>query len=115
MVPGSIEFVVGVNVAEYAMPEPLKLESEPPETTTSAAEKSAEDSLSVKVMVAVSPLLRAALLLVIETVGATVSIEIGVESEPARLPLPAGSVKVLTATETVPGAVELALGVNVAE
>jgi len=40
----------------------------------------------MNVMVAVSPLLRAALLLAIETVGMTVSIAIGVASDPVACP-----------------------------
>ena len=87
----------------------------PPVAATSAREKSVDDSLSVKVIVAVSPLLRLALLEVIVTVGATVSTVIEGESDPVRLPLPGASVKVLAATETAPGAFELAVGVNVAE
>ena len=65
-------------------------------------------------MVAVSPSLRAALLLAIVIVGASVSIAIGVGSENAVLPLPAASVNELPATEMVPGTVEFTAGVNVA-
>ena len=86
----------------------------PPVAVTSLDEKVVDDSLSVKVMVAVSPLLRDDLLLVMEIVGATVSIVIGVASEPATLPLPAVSVNVAAATEIDPGVVESASGVNVA-
>ena len=93
----------------------MKPEIAPPVTATSAAVKSVADSLSVKVMMAVSPLLRAALLLLIATVGATVSIVIEGVSVPVTLPLPAASVKLLVVTEIAPGAVELAVGVNVAE
>ena len=96
------------------MPDPVKPEIVPPTAATSVAVKSVADSLSVKVIVAVSPLLRVALLLVIEIVGATVSIDIGVASEPATLALPAGSVKVAAATDTEPGVVDPAFGVNVA-
>ena len=73
-----------------------------------------EASLSVKVIVAVSPALSAALLLAIAMVGTTVSIAIVGEKEPAVLPLPAASVKVVAATEIAPAAVEPAVGVNVA-
>ena len=96
------------------MPEPLKPVIVPPTAVISAAEKSVADSLSVKVMVAFSPILRADLLLTIEIVGATVSMVIGVASDPATLALPNTSVKVLAATEIAPEAVELAAGVNVA-
>ena len=96
------------------MPEPLKLEIVPPTATTSAAVKDVDDSLSVKVMVAVSPALRAGVLLVMEIVGATVStVSVG-ESWPATLALPAGSVNVPAGTEIEPGVVELAVGVKVA-
>ena len=94
------------------MPAPAKLEIVPPTAATSATVKSVEDSLSVKVMVAVSPLLSAAALLTMETVGATVStVRVG-ESWPAMLGLPAASVNVPAATEIEPGVVELAVGVK---
>jgi hypothetical protein len=73
-----------------------------------------EFSLSVKVIVAVSPALRAVLLLEIKMVGAMVSIVSGVASEAAALALPAASVRPLAATETWPGVVDSAVGVNVA-
>ena len=97
------------------MPAPAKPESVPPATVTSDCVKSLEGSLSVKVMVAVSPILRAALLLTIVTVGAMVSIVIVGESAPAMLPLPAASKNALLATEIEPVVVELAFGVKIAE
>ena len=49
------------------------------------------------------------------TLGATVvSIVSGAARPPGRLLLPATSVNVAAATETVPGAVELASGVKIA-
>ena len=45
----------GVNVAEKKLPEPEKLERVPPETVTSASEKSVEDSERVKAIVVESP------------------------------------------------------------
>ena len=76
--------------------------------------KFVEASLSVNVIVAVSPALSADLLLAIETVGEMVSICIVGERELAVLPLPAVSVNVLAATEIEPAVVEVAVGVNVA-
>ena len=96
------------------MPEPVKPEIRPPKLAISAAANVDEVSLSVKVMVAVSPIFRAALLDAMVTVGATVSIESEGVSTPATLLLPAGSVNVLAATEMEPAVVELAAGVNVA-
>jgi hypothetical protein len=87
----------------------------PPVTVTSANEKLVVGSLRVKEIVAVSPALRVALLEVIAMVGATVSITIWLVSDPAVLLLPAASVKAFAATETLPAAVEFALGVKVAE
>ena len=84
-------------------------------TTTSAAEKPATVSLVVNVISAVSPARTAARLLVIRTDGAIVSIEIVGLSVPATLALPTASVNLPAATETVPGAVDPAAGVNVAE
>ena len=93
---------------------PAKLESEPPVTARLARLNVTDGSLSVKVMLAVSPILSADLLLAIAIVGASVSMAMGVASEPAVLPLPAASVNELAATEMLPGVVELAAGVNVA-
>ena len=84
----------------------------PPVTATSAAVKVVEVSLSLNVMVAVSPLLRVDVLLAMEMVGTTVSIErVGV-SCPATFALPKASVNVLAAIEIVPAVVELAVGVK---
>ena len=93
----------------------MKSESVPPVTVTSPASKVVDSSLSVNVIVADSPLLSVALLLAMATVGATVSTEITGASVPAVLSLPAASVNRPAATDTVPLAVELAVGVNVAE
>ena len=114
MTPGAVELAVGVNVAEYAVPEPVKPDSVPPVTVTSLDVKVVDVSLSVKMIVAVSPPLRAAAVVEIETVGAIVSIEIGVASAPAMLPFPAPSENDDAATERDPVAVEFAVGVNVA-
>ena len=92
----------------------MKFDRVPPVAVTSPTANVVEDSLSVNVIVAVSPIRSAAELLEIATVGATVSIESDGVSWPATLALPAGSVKVVAATETVPGEVEFAVGVNVA-
>ena len=70
-------------------------------------------SLSVKVMVAVWPDLRALLSEVIVTVGAAVSTVMEIVLE-AVLVLPAPSVKVLAATLMVAGVVLLLVGVKVA-
>ena len=97
------------------MPEPAKPESVPPATAISAAVKLVDVSLSVNVIVAVCPALSDDALDVIAIVGATVSIAMAGESEPAALGLPAASVNAPAATETVPAAVESVVGVNVAE
>ena len=79
----------------------------------SVAIKSDEDSLRVKVMIAVSPNLRALLSEVIVMLGAMVSMLI--ESwEAAVLLLPALSVKVLASTLKVAGVVLFEVGVKVA-
>ena len=96
------------------MPEPAKPESVPPATTTSAAVKLVDVSLSVNVIVAVCPALSDDALDVIAIVGATVSITIGVESEPAAFGLPVALVNASAATEIVPGVVDPAVGVKVA-
>ena len=80
----------------------------------SARVKFVEASLSVKVIVAVSPALRDVLLLAIAIVGEMVSIWIVGEREPTALPLPSASVNALAATEIDPAVVEFAVGVNVA-
>lgn len=96
------------------VPLPVKPERAPPVAVTSPAAKVVDASLSVNVMVAVSPLLSEALLLKIVTVGATVSIEMAGERLPAIFPLPAASLNALAATEIVPLAVDVGVGVNVA-
>ena len=96
------------------MPEPAKPESVPPVVVTSLDVKVVDVSLSVNRMIAVSPLLRAALLAEIATVGAIVSIEIGAARAPAMLPLPTPSVNDAAGTEIDPAAEELAVGVNMA-
>ena len=96
------------------MPEPVRFDSVPPVADTSGRAKVVEDSLSVKEMVAVSLTRSAVVLMEIVIVGAIVSIEIVGDSRPARLALPAGSVKVLAVTEMAPGVVELTVGVKTA-
>ena len=93
----------------------VKLVTVPSIKVRSSTVKSVDGSLRVKVIAAVSPALRAALLLVIDTVGATVSILIDVASAPAVFPFPTESLKTLAATEIDPGAVELAVGVKMTE
>ena len=70
---GVVLLVAGVKVAEYEVPDPVKAEREPPATVTSAEVKSVEDSLRVKVKLAVSPAFKDALSEMITTVGITVS------------------------------------------
>ena len=96
------------------VPEPVRFVSDPPVTVTPDRPKVGRASLSVKVMVAVSPIFRAALLLAIEMAGTAVSIVSDGVNWPATFALPAESVKVLAAIETRPGAVELAVGVKTA-
>ena len=96
------------------MAEPENPESMPPVTETPEAVKFVDASLSVNVIVAVWPARSETALEVIAIVGATVSIRIGVESEPAALGVPAALVNAPSATETVPGVVEPGVGVNVA-
>ena len=97
------------------MPDPATPESVPPVTVTSPAAKLVLASLSVKVMVEVcEPPTEVGAAMMDRTVGATVSMVIGVARPPARLSLPAASVNELAATEIKPGAVELAVGVKIA-
>ena len=86
----------------------------PPVTITSAAVKVVDDSLSLKVIVAVVLALSVCRLLVIATVGGFVSMASVGESAPARFALPAASVNLPTATVTVPVPTTSAVGVNVA-
>ena len=92
----------------------MKPESVPPVTTMSPAVKFTDgfDSVKVTVEVCMSP--SNTLLEAMATVGARVSIVIGVAILPARLSLLAASVNELAATEIEPGAVELAVGVKMA-
>ena len=96
------------------MPEPAKFESTPPATTTSSTVKSAADSLSVNVRTAVSPAFSLPWLVAMAMVGGFVSMANDGESDPARLALPAASVNLPAATETVPDPVKPADGVNFA-
>ena len=81
----------------------------------SARAKLVEGSERMKVTVAVCvPPMELGAATIESTVGATVSMVIGVAIPPARLLLPAASVKVAAATEIEPGAVELAVGVKIA-
>ena len=96
------------------VPEPAKLVSVPPVVVTSPETKFVDDSLSVKVMVSVEPIFRVALpLRVIVIVGATVSTEIK-SDPPTAFALPAVSVNVLAATDTVAEPMNAAFGVKVA-
>ena len=74
------------------MPLPAKLLSVPPTTLTSVAVKLLTASLKVKVSVAVAFAPRLLALLVIETVGAVVSMEMAAVLAAAVLVLPAASV-----------------------
>ena len=91
--------------------------SVPPVTVTSARAKSVTASLSVKVMVAVSPAFKAVLSLVMAMTGGVVStarVTVLLASEPSALKLPALSLKVLLATLMTLLAVEPGVGVKVA-
>ena len=66
-------FGVGVKVAVRVTPLPLRLLSVPPMVLMSPSINPVGSSLKVKVMVAVSPILRVDTLLVIASVGARVS------------------------------------------
>ena len=100
------------------MPEPEKLEREPPETETSASTKLVDASESEKERVAVSPALREEESEVRAMVGLTVSTERVTEllaSEPSALVLPEASENVELATEMTASAVLSVVGVKVAE
>ena len=105
------------------MPEPEKLERDPPETEMSLTVKSEEASERVKLIVGVSPLLREARLELMAILGgvvsaATVLIERVTEllaSEPSALVLPAESEKAPDATEMRASEVLPVVGVRVAE
>ena len=100
------------------MPEPEKLEREPPETEMSDSPKSVEVSERVKVREADSPALREEVPELRLMVGLTVLTESVSElsgSEPSVFVLPAKSEKAAEATEITPSVVLLAVGVKVAE
>ena len=69
-----VKFNEGVKVAAYADPLPVKLDSVPPVTTTSASTKSLTLSLTVKIIVEVLPILILVKLLEIAIVGGVRSI-----------------------------------------
>jgi hypothetical protein len=79
---------VGVKVAVRVSPEPVRVPSVPPVTVRSPASKLAPgSSLKVKVMVAVWPAFTAPTLLLMASVGASVSMLIeGVVPAPPALP-----------------------------
>ena len=95
------------------MPDPAKLDMVPPTVVISLALKSETASLSVKVMVAVSPDFKAEVEELMVMVGATVSTVMEIVLE-AVLLLPALSVKVPAATLKVASVVLLLVGVKVA-
>ena len=96
------------------MPETTaKLESTPPVMDISASIKIEEDSLRVKVKVAVSPILKVVLLELIVMEGAVVSMVMEIMLE-AVFGLPAASVKVLAKTLMLAVAVVFVVGVKVA-
>ena len=85
----------------------------PPAERISASLKLEEDSLRVKVRVAVSPIFKAVLLELMVMVGATVSTMMEIVLE-AVLLFPAASVKALAKTLMLAGVVLLLVGVKVA-
>ena len=94
----------------------VQLLSVPPMTVKSAAVKSLDDALSVKVTVAVSPACRAVpavTLLVTATVGRTVLTLSAKALLAAALVLPAASATAPAASWMLPAVVLLSLGVNV--
>ena len=100
------------------MPEPEKLERDPPETEISDSTKLVEASEREKEREAVSPALSEEVSEVRAMVGLTVSTERVselLESEPSRLLLPAASENLELATEMTPSVVLSAVGVKVAE
>ena len=97
------------------VPLPAKLERVPPETVISEAVKVVEASLSVKVKVAESPVIRFVLFELKEIVGATVSTtkaSVLLASAPSELRFPAASEKTPLATLTTPVVVLLTVGVK---
>ena len=100
------------------LPDPEKLESSPPETVTSSETKSLDDSESVNVRVAVSPVfsdVTSELMAMIGLVVSTERVMVLLRSEPLLLVLPAALENLLDATEITPFVVLSAVGVNVAE
>ena len=113
-VPGTVELANGVKVAVYEVPEPVKPERAPPVTTTSSTVKLVDGLLSANETTAVSPALSVVRLAAMAIVGITVSMTIAGDRTPARLGLPAASVKVPAAIVTVPVPVVFAGGVKIA-
>ena len=116
--PSAMLLSVGVKVAVYVVPVPLKLLRVPPLTVTSSSVKSAESSERVKVMVALSLAASALSLVVIATVGAVVSgttvFTVMLTDASLVLALSAASLKAPAATETTPVVVLSGVGVNMA-
>ena len=100
------------------MPEPEKLERDPPETERSETTKSVEGSERVSVRVAVSPTFKEETSEARAMVGLRVSMERVREllgSEPSVLVLPAESENLELPTAMTPSEVLSELGVKVAE
>ena len=100
------------------MPEPEKLEIDPPEIVRSEAVKSVEFSESKKVRFVFSPAFREEASALMAMVGLTVSIErvtLLSASEPSLLKLPAASQNLAEGTASNPLVVLLVEGVNLAE
>ena len=105
------------------MPEPEKLERDPPETEISDSTKLVEASEREKEREAVSPALSEEVSEVRAMVGGVVSaatvlmasVSELLASEPSRLLLPAASENLELATEMTPSVVLSAVGVKVAE
>jgi hypothetical protein len=108
------ELDVGVNVAVYVVPEPLKPDNAPPETVTSPTRKSVEvlDNVNVKTSVLPTPN-EPEPLREIETVGTTVSYAM-LSAVLAVFPFAAASVNTPAPTEIDAVPDELDVGVNVA-
>ena len=97
------------------MPLPDKALNVPPETVISPIKKSVEDSLSVNVIVAVSPTSNEAELVVIAIVGVivfTVIVTVLFASAPSILKVPIELLNLLLATLITPLVVLLTVGVN---
>jgi hypothetical protein len=109
------ELDVGVNVAVYVVPEPLKPDNAPPETVTSPTRKSVEvlDNVNVKTSVLPTPN-EPEPLREIETVGTTVSYAI-LNAVLAVFPFAAASVNTPAPTEidAVPDALDIGVNVTV--